>query len=420
MKTILYLVHRIPYPPNKGDKIRSFHLLQYLTRHYRVFLGAFVDDQDDWQHVNTLEDQCEGVFLRNLIPYRAKIKSLTALLGGDALTLPYYRDSAMQSWVDKVLSTQPVDSVVVFSSAMAQYVMAHEHKRYRRIIDFVDVDSDKWRQYSEKKQWPMSWLYGREGRCLLRFEQKVAHEFDKSLFVSDSEAQHFLTLAPQSGDKVGYFNNGVDADYFSPEHEYKTPYTSGENVLVFTGSMDYWANIEAVIWFVKDVFPLIKSAVPDACFYIVGANPSDSVSRLAMIDGVYVTGRVDDVRPYIAYATAAVAPLRIARGIQNKVLEAMAMAKPVLTTTVAMEGIVACAGKDLVVADDAAEMAEAAVKLLRSQGEVVNTMGQAARHFVLEQYSWSASLEYVGSLIENTIHGSDKQNTISQPNANVL
>ena len=388
MDELLYLVHRIPYPPNKGDKIRSYHLLQHLAQRFKVHVGAFIDDSNDWQYTEALAQMAGGeVKLLALNPRLATLKSAAGLLTGEPLTLPYYRARQMQRWVDDLLATRPITRALVYSSSMAQYVM--QHTRLHRVIDFVDIDSDKWRQYAEKKTWPMNWVYRREARTLFDYERRVTHAFAASAFVSEAEAALFKRLAPDCADKVFGFSNGVDTDYFSPSLTFSSPYPAGEQVLVFTGAMDYWANVDAVTWFARDIFPAVKRAHPEAAFYIVGTRPTSEVQALVQHSGVTVTGAVADTRPYIAHAAMAVAPLRIARGIQNKILEAMAMAKPTVVTEQALEGIDAQAGRDLLLASDSAAFSAQCIALLTQPNPA---LGQAARNRVVTGYSWARHL----------------------------
>lgn len=401
MEHLLFLVHRIPYPPNKGDKIRSYHLLKHLTQRYHVHMGTFVDDPVDWQYVETVKPWCASTHFASLNSRTARVRSLVALLANRPLSIDYYRDTGMQAWVTHVIKEHTIKHVLIFSSAMAQYVTAD--RTTRRIIDFVDIDSDKWRQYAEKKSLPMSWLYRREARQLLRVEREVAQEFDASLFVSQAEAQLFKQLAPESADKIGFFNNGVDTDYFSPSHEYPNPYSANETVMVFTGAMDYWPNVDAVRWFASEILPSVRVLNPAVLFYIVGARPTAQVQALALLPGVRVTGTVPDVRPYLAHAKLAVAPLRIARGIQNKVLEAMSMAKPVVVSPQALEGINAEPGHELMLAATTEQFVSAVSTLLMRPNE---TLGRAAREKVETRYGWASNLAQVNALLDATMHHS--------------
>jgi sugar transferase (PEP-CTERM/EpsH1 system associated) len=400
MEDLLFLAHRIPYPPNKGDKIRSWNILRYLARSYRIHLGAFVDDPRDLRYQDKLESMCASVHLLPLQPMAGRLRSLSGLGRKTPLSIPYYYDRRMQKWVDAQLEQDSLQRVFVFSSAMAQYVMNSQASSCRRVIDIVDVDSDKWRQYAQHKRWPLSWLYRREAECLLDFERKVATTFDASIFVSSAEAALFRGLVPEALGRIVFLDNGVDRDYFSPEGDYDNPYDEQARVIVFTGAMDYWANVHAVQWFAQQVLPRIREAVPSARFVIVGARPASEVQRLASAPGVEVTGAVPDVRPYLAHAHAAVAPHRIARGVQNKVLEAMAMAKPVLVTSAAVEGIDFNDPRILLVADDEQQMAEQAIRMLQLDTPAV---AAGARQWVCRRYDWDTNLMQLNQLLDEPL-----------------
>lgn len=397
MEDLLYLTHRIPYPPNKGDKIRSYHLLKYLSQHFHVHLGTFVDIEEDWQYAENIREWCDEVCLIKLDPRIARLRCLSGFATGSPLTLPFYRDRQLKQWVDGLFKIKPITKIVTFSAAMTQYVR-HLHSA-QRVIDFVDVDSDKWRQYAETKPWPLSWIYQRESTLLQNYERDVAQEFDKSTFVSLKEAALFKMMMPEVADKVDYFNNGVDTDYFSPIHQFPNPYPTNNRILVFTGAMDYWANVDAVEWFVQKVFPIVRSQIADIKFYIVGSNPSARVLALTKIPGVIVTGKVEDIRPYLKYASIAIAPLRIARGIQNKVLEAMAMGKRVVLSPQAMEGIQAVDGEELYVATDEITFAGKIINLISEESGVEMN---AARSRILSDYTWSASFARFDQLFMST------------------
>jgi sugar transferase (PEP-CTERM/EpsH1 system associated) len=397
MEDLLFLAHRIPYPPNKGDKIRSWNILRYLARSYRIHLGAFVDDPGDLRYQDKLDSICASTFLLPLQPMAGRLRSLSGLGRKIPLSVPYYHDRHMQRWVDSRLQEDGLRRIFVFSSPVAQYVMDPQASVCRRVIDFVDVDSDKWRQYAQHRRWPSNWLYRREAECLLAFEKKVAMLFDASIFVSAAEATLFRQLVPEASERIGFLDNGVDQDYFSPERDYDNPYDEQGRVIVFTGVMDYWANVHAVRWFARHVMPLVRKAVPSARFVIVGARPASEVLGLASEPGVEVTGAVPDVRPYLAHAHAVVAPLRIARGVQNKVLEAMAMAKAVIASPAAVEGIEFNNPAELQVADDEAQYAERVIRFLCQDKPAVAT---ASRQWVSQRYDWNNNLVRIEELLE--------------------
>ncbi|MDO9008797.1 MAG: TIGR03087 family PEP-CTERM/XrtA system glycosyltransferase [Thiobacillus sp.] len=392
MEGLLFLAHRIPFPPNKGDKIRSFHLLRHLSARYAIHLGAFVDDPDDWPFLEALKPYCASIKLLPLSPRRARLASLAGLLTGEALTLPYYRSRELTQWAAGLAASGAVTRGLAYSSAMAMFMPPALE---RRVIDMVDVDSDKWTQYASTQRWPMSWVYAREGRKLARWEAQVAQDFDATLLVSHDEAALLQQRAPQARHKISAFENGVDADYFSPARDYPNPYSPDVRSVVFTGAMDYWPNVDAVSWFAERIFPAIRDAVPAAQFTIVGSRPNAAVLALTRQPGVIVTGSVPDVRPWLAHAVCAVAPLRIARGVQNKVLEAMAMARPVVVSAQAAEGIRAEAGRDFILVHGEAEFARAVVTQLQTLPSA-----SPARDCILAHYDWAANLRSIDPLFE--------------------
>lgn len=393
---LLYLVHRIPYPPNKGDKLRSFHILRHLARSYRVYLGTFVDRAEDAPHVETLREWCADVCAIPLSPVRTRLASLRGLLSGEALSLPYYRSRRLRNWVDGAVRSQGIRRAVAFSGPMAQYL---DHAGFdRRVVDFCDVDSAKWSDYAGARAWPLSWLYRREGARLLAFEREVAAATDASIFVTDAEADLFRRAAPEVSGRVVAMPNGVDAEFFSPDAGHANPYPAGGSVVVFTGAMDYWPNVDAVVWFVQDILPLLQRSRADLRFCIVGMNPAPAVLALAG-PSVVVTGGVPDVRPWIAHAQVVAAPLRIARGIQNKVLEAMAMARPVVVSASSATGLAGEPGHDFDVAGTAHEFA-ARISALLGDPERATRMGTCARARVLAAYSWDVHLGRLDALLD--------------------
>ncbi|MFH7044219.1 TIGR03087 family PEP-CTERM/XrtA system glycosyltransferase [Paucibacter sp. JuS9] len=389
MANILLLVHRLPYPPNKGDKVRSFHLLKHLQAQHRVFLGTFVDDPDDEQHVDTVRAMCAGAHVARLHPSRAKLASLRGLLSGEALSLPYYRDACLSEWVQELGASGKIDAVVVFSSSMAQY--AEALPALPMLVDFVDVDSAKWTDYGAAHRWPMSWLYKREGERLLAYESAVAAKARCSFFVTDKEVALFRKLSPQSAAApVEALCNGVDAQFFEPAAGRESPYAAGEVPVVFTGAMDYWPNVDAVQWFATEVLPKLRERRPEVRFHIVGRSPTPAVQALAS-DVVNVTGTVPDVRPWLQHAAVVVAPLRLARGVQNKVLEAMAMARPVVAARSCVEALDVEEGRELVAAESAQDYLFAVERLIGSPADAA-AVGAAGRERVLKSYAWTAHL----------------------------
>ena len=403
MSKVLFLVHRLPFPPNKGDKVRSFHLLKHLGQRHRIFLGTFVDDPQDEAHIETVRAMCADLHVERLRPPLAKLRSLAGLLTGQPLSVCYYRDAGMQAWVNDILASHQIETVIVFSSVMAQYLQPESGiNQPPMLVDFVDVDSAKWTQYADAHRWPLSWLYRREGALLQQFERDVASRSKKSFFVTENETALFQKMAPECAGSVVAMSNGVDTGYFSPDPLRDSPFVGpgvapGQISLVFTGAMDYWPNIDAVTWFAQQILPALCQARPQIRFYIVGRSPPPSVLALAG-NAVVVTGTVNDVRPYLQHAALVVAPLRVARGLQNKILEAMAMGKPVVASRSCALGLDATR-EELVSASGASGFMREILALLASPERAVS-VGEAARRRVLQNYSWTAHLGGIDRYLE--------------------
>jgi sugar transferase (PEP-CTERM/EpsH1 system associated) len=364
-----------------------------------VHLGCFVDDPADMQYVDEVKKYCAETCFVPLHPRWRRICSLAALSTGESLSVAYYRNAALSAWIDGLLSRIDIRRVLVFSSVMAQY--AERVHGATKVADMVDVDSAKWTRYAKDKSWPLSWLYAREGRTLLDFEAKTARGFDASVFVSEAEARLFTQLARLPERRIHFAANGVDTDYFRPGLGQPSPYEPNARVLAFTGAMDYFPNVDAVTWFANDIFPHVRARFPDVGFAIVGARPSSEVRRLGDREGIIVTGTVADVRPYLEHASAAVAPLRIARGIQNKVLEGMAMGLSVVATPDAAEGLEVVADKELLVARSGDDFVAVLADVLSGR----RSTGEAARARVLGSYSWETNLARMRDLLETTEPG---------------
>jgi sugar transferase (PEP-CTERM/EpsH1 system associated) len=398
MSELLFLSHRIPYPPDKGDKIRSYNLLRALSAQHTVHVGTFVDDPDDWRHVPALQQLCRGeTCVRPLNPRSARMRSATGLLSGEALTLAYYRDAALSAWTRDLAARRPLAGVFVFSSSMCQYALDTPLQAGRpRVADFCDVDSDKWEQYAGRHGYPMKLVYSREARTLAEAERRYVGQFDASIVISEAEAEILRRIAGPHADRIRVVPNGVDTEYFDPGREYPDPYAEGELSIAFTGAMDYQANVDGVCWFAAEILPAVRRELPNAVFTIVGSNPTEAVRALAQQPGVRVTGRVPDVRPYLAHARLVVAPLRIARGVQNKVLEALAMARPVVATENALQGIPSAAALPRVsVANETVAFAADVIGALRDA-----TTASQSREFTEREFSWKAHLQAVTELFD--------------------
>jgi sugar transferase (PEP-CTERM/EpsH1 system associated) len=400
-RNMLFLTQRIPYPPIKGEKIRPLQILKHFRENYNVHLGCLIDDPRDWEHVETVKSLCADAYFGGLNRKKDSWSHVGALLSGEALSVAVYRHKGLADWVSKTLKATDFDAVFVCSSNMAPYVLGRIAPTATSIVDLADVDSEKWRAYADKASTVMRWVFRREARLVSALEARIAAETDFSTFVSEPEAALFRTLVPGQAEKIVGVPSGIDHVYFDPHRDYPAPYDAALPTFVFTGTMDYIPNVDAVCWFAREILPLIRQTHPAAQFYIVGSSPAPAVQQLDAIDGVHVTGRVPDVRPYLHHATAAVAPMRIARGIQNKVMEAMAMAKPVIVTPDALEGIDASVGKEIVLATDAASLAAAASELTVNR-QLGRDIGAAARQRMVECFSWDGQLRGFDRLLKQS------------------
>jgi sugar transferase (PEP-CTERM/EpsH1 system associated) len=394
VRNLLFLSHRIPYPPDKGDKIRSYHILRYLSSRFNVHLGCFFDDAADERNIAPLREFCAEVCCLPLSSAQKGVRALWAAAAGMSITEACFADRQLHAWVRNILATRELRDIFVFCSAMFPYVAEATANR-RVIIDMVDVDSQKWAAYAQSGFWPLRALYRAEQQHVLALERRATQSCHRVLFVSRAEADAFVGLTPELSARIACMENGVDLDRFDPSKTYYNPFGSGIRSIVFTGAMDYRPNVDAVTWFAHHVFPEVRREHRLAEFWVVGANPAPSVRRLVGQPGVTVTGRVAVVRPYLANAYCAVAPLRIARGVQNKVLEAMAMAKPVVLTRAALEGLGAIPGQHVILANNVSEFARAVSAALSGSAAEI---GRAARAYVESKHRWSEKLSVLDGL----------------------
>lgn len=388
---ILYIAHRVPYPPDKGEKIRAFHQITHLARTHEVHLACMVSDKSDLQHIDPLRRHCTSVDFEFRSRFVGKSLALTALLTSKPLSAAYFYSRNLRHKIATRLGAGGFDVIVVSSSGMAGHVFRVPGPP--RIMDFVDADSEKWRQYAEHHRAPMSWVYRTEANRLARWEETIATSFNHSIVVTEKEAK---VLRKRAGDRpVTVIPNGVDLDYFSSNGSQRE---IEEPCIVFTGVMSYFPNVDAVCYFAAEVFPLVREALPTARFCIVGRDPVKRVTELGKLRNITVTGTVVDVRPYLGRAAIAVAPLRIARGMQNKVLEAMSMGLPVVTTPGVLEGLQATPSDGIQVAGNATDFAREVIALLQNPALRAQCSSRA-RRYVERRHRW----EDVGAHLEKVI-----------------
>ena len=405
---ILYLCHRIPYPPNKGDKIRAFHQIRAMAAHHEVDVFTLADDARDLAHRDALAAHCHGLTVARVHPRLARLRSLPYLLTTTPLTVPYFYSAELQREVDLALSRASYDRIFVYCSAMAQYVQSAGSIPI--VMDLVDVDSDKWIQYAAHTGFPFSAIYRREGRTLETYERTVCEKAACVLVSTEREAQLARRIAP--GAQVQVLPNGVDTEYFKP-----APELGRQPTVIFTGDMSYFPNEEAVIFFARKVLPLIRREIAGVRFLIVGRNPGRKVQELQKIEGVAVTGFVPDVRTWLAKAQVAVAPFTIAAGIQNKILEAMSYGLPVVATPRAAQGLSSRVADKVHTGNTPEELASKVIVLVRDS-QLAKRIGLDGRDAVMQDYSWDFALDRLLELLEDP--GCRRKPTLGPQDSHVI
>lgn len=387
---IFYICQRVPYPPDRGDKITTFNEILHLSKHHEVHVFCLADGEQDLLNVSKAEEYASSVTAEPVTSLGGKIRALLALFLGGSLSVAAFNSKRLHQKIKQKNAELQPDVMIVYSCNVAQYV---EHfPETPRIMQFADLDSLKWGQYAERFGMILNWVYRLEQQRLFAYERKIAHSFTHSLVCTEMERSDFVRLIP--GAPVSLVANGVDLEYFHPLGGDKRA-----DSIVFTGVMDYLPNVDAVQWFCHEILPLIRQELPDATFVICGSRPVAAVTQLAQIPGVTVTGWVADTRPYLDSAQIFVAPLRMARGVQNKVLEALAMGLPCVCSVSAWSGTVIPTGEGILATDDPVEFAHSAIRLLR-EANYREQMAFKARRAAEINYTWEAQMQRLDRVIE--------------------
>jgi polysaccharide biosynthesis protein PslH len=387
---VLFLAHRVPYPPNRGDKIRSWNILNAIARLAPVHVVAFADPGGGPSVPGPLKAIAASATL--FAPPASRMGAMgAALFSGRPASVEAFRQSRVQTKVDELLATGAIGTVYAFSGQMGQYVRPGQSARF--VMDFVDMDSAKFAAQGEGRGLS-AFAHRREAKRLFAFEKMIAEQADLGLFVSEAEAVLFRGRSGLGTDKIGVLENGIDVSHFDPARSYSAVETKGSPLIVFTGQMDYAPNVEAVCGFARSAMPAIRAIHPNATFAIVGRSPTLDVRILERLPGIQVTGEVDDTRSWLAASDVVVAPLSLARGIQNKVLEAMAMGRPVVASSAAAEGIDAVAGRDFVIGHGAGP-----VLALLGNRDRAASLGVSARRRMIDRYGWERQLSALPGIL---------------------
>ena len=397
---ILYVCHRIPYPPHKGEKIRSFHQVRHLARRHEVHLFALADRASDLAYIEPLRAFCREVEVVYRAPWRARLRALAALPFSAPVTLAYFGSSELRRRIRRAAAQIPFDVAVAYSSSMAPYI---EGLELPRVVDFVDLDSQKWLQYASSSLPPWRWIYRLEGRRLFAFEKRTAEEAEAVIVVTEAEGEALREQGkPRRLEAVSL---GVDLEFYRTEGA-RAPELDRDPrpTLLFVGFMAYRPNYEAVLRVARGILPGVAREVSRVRFVVVGADPPRAVRALHDGERIVVTGGVEDTRPYLRAASAALIPLDMGRGIQTKVLEAMAMKVPVVLSEQAARGVGGRPGRDYVVVRDDGEAVRETVRLLNDP-ERAGALGAAGRRFVEANYRWEDKLDRYERILEEVARG---------------
>ncbi len=403
---LLMLTHRVPFPPDRGDRIRSWNILRHLSRNADVSLACVSSEPIHPQAKDAFKEVCRRVVIAEVGNRSRWVRACASMAFGRSLTEGLFWSPSLASTLDHWADVLPFDAALVYCSSMMQYACQKSLAKVPRVVDLVDVDSQKWQDYANRSPLWKRLVYQLESRRVRRLEQEISRSANAVTLASDAEAMLFRDSVSGNEAVVLGISNGVDIDFFDPStiervlipNRPKTSSGVSRFRMVFVGVLDYLPNVDGLKWFINQVWAKLKELIPAATLEIVGRNPSSALKKLLEREGIRVVGSVDDVRPYLAGADLVIAPLLIARGIQNKVLEAMAMGKPVLATSYAAEGIDAERDKHFVVADSAAEWIQALVRLF-NRPELQDRIGAAARKLILEEYTWPSRLDRLNVLL---------------------
>jgi sugar transferase (PEP-CTERM/EpsH1 system associated) len=386
---ILYVCHRLPFPPTRGGKIRPFNTIRHLSRTHDVTVASLAHSVAETIAGHGLAEHCGARIVERTYPVTRGLRAVARLPTAVPSTMGYFHAPRLARRIRNACATGGFDLIMVHSSSMAPYVLPATGTP--KILDFGDMDSQKWLAYARFKPFPVSWGYYIEGRKLQRAETRLAAAFDVSTCTTRAELETLASFG--TARHLDWFPNGVDTEYFRSNGAAFDPDT-----ICFTGLMNYFPNEQSVLEFCRDTLPLVRAEHPAVRLKIVGADPAPRIRALARIPGVTVTGTVPDIRPHLGSAALSVAPLRIARGTQNKMLESMAMGVPVVATSLAARGVDAVPGEHLLTADRPRECADAILRLLRDRA-YRDSLARAARARVESHHDWAASMRKLDAII---------------------
>lgn len=390
---ILYVCHRFPFPPKRGGKIRPFNMIRHFARTHEVTVCSLVRSDAEAREGAGLAAHCKRYEMVRVHDPLQAARMVARLPTPVPSSFGFFHSNELARRIRTAVTRERFDLIFVHCSSVARYVEAIPD--VPKILDFGDMDSQKWREYAQAKPFPLSWGYGLEAWKLEREEARLARRFD--LCTATTRAEWETLEAMGTGTPTDWFPNGVDSDFFAPTDK---PYDADR--IVFVGRMDYYPNQECMAEFCAKVMPLLRARRPATTLAIVGADPSPAMRELGKLPGVTVTGSVPDVRPYLHEAALMVAPLNIARGTQNKILEGMAAGVPVLSSRVAAGGVDASAPEHLLTASTPDEYVGAILRVLGDPAERAR-LARAGRARMLSHHAWPQSMRRLDGIVERCL-----------------
>ena len=392
---ILYLCHRFPYPPKRGGKIRPFNMIRHLHASHEVTVASMARSHAEADEGRGLAQHCAHVEMAVVRAPVQAARMIARLPTRAPSSIGYFHSRALAGKIRDLLATRTFDLIFVHCSSVAHYVA--NTRGIPKILDFGDMDSQKWLEYMHYKPFPLRLGYLLEGRKMAAEEKRLARRFD---FCTATTRAEWETLhAYRTGTPSDWFPNGVDTDYFAPADD-----AYDANLISFVGRMDYYPNQQCMVDFCANTWPSLRKRRPELRLAIVGADPSPAVRKLGELPGVAVTGSVPDVRPYLTRSALTIAPLNIARGTQNKILEAMALGIPVVASDVAAGGVDALPGEHLLTARTPAEYEAAIVRVVNDAGERAR-LSRAGRERMKSHHAWARSMQRLDTIIERCLAG---------------
>ena len=390
---VLYLCHRFPYPPRRGGKIRPFNMIRHLSKRHEVTVCSLARSPKEADEAQGIAPYCARFFVHTVGGPLQTLRMVARLPTSTPSSFGYFHSTSLARRVRTLLDAERFDLIFVHCSSVARYVV--DHAGTPKILDFGDMDSQKWLEYARYKPFPLRIGYRLEGMKMVAEEKRLARRFD--LCTATTRGEWETLEGYRLGVPTDWFPNGVDSEYFAPAGE---PYDA--DTISFVGRMDYYPNQECMFDFCANTLPRLRARRPNLRLTIVGAEPSAAVRRLGDLPGVAVTGSVPDVRPYLQRSALMIAPLNIARGTQNKILEAMAQGVPVVTSAVAACGVDAVAGEHFVVARTPSEY-EAAIMAILDRPDERARLSSAGRDRMRTHHDWSRSMRRLDSIIERCL-----------------